>query len=137
MAIDTLIIGVSAFVFDTNTAMYAVITAIVAAKVIAIVMLGFSGKFIQFDIIPTSAENERIITEYILKDVNRAVTSHISRGEYTQQERRTLSVVCTPAESMKIKKFVAETDPQAFATIMPVTTVWGKRFSDITEVDNV
>ena len=40
-------------------------------------------------------------------------------------------------KSIKIKKFVAETDPDAFATIMPVTNVWGKRFSDIREVDNI
>jgi uncharacterized membrane-anchored protein YitT (DUF2179 family) len=74
-----------------------------------------------------------------MKDIGRAVTSHISRGEYTHAERRTLSVICTPAESIKIKKYIAETDPKAFATIMPITTVWGhdKGFSDIKEVDNI
>ena len=87
--------------------------------------------------IASSREKEEAITEYVMTVVDRAVTSHISRGEHSKVERRTLTIICTPAESMKIKKFVAETDPQAFATIMPVTTVWGKRFSDITEVDNV
>ena len=48
-----------------------------------------------------------------------------------------MTTICTPGESIKIKKFVAETDPDAFATIMPVTNVWGKRFSDIREVDNI
>ena len=32
---------------------------------------------------------------------------------------------------------IAEIDPDAFATIMPISNVWGKRFSDIREVDNV
>ena len=137
MAMDVTIIIISAFVFDTNVAMYAIITAVVAARVISAITVGYSGKFVQFDIIASGTEKEQAIADYVMKDVNRAVTSHISRGEYTKEERRTLSVICTPAESMKIKKFVAETDPQAFATIMPVTTVWGKRFSDITEVDNV
>ena len=136
MAIDVVIITISAFVFDTNVAMYAIITAVVVARVISAVMLGFSGKYIQFDIIPTSQEKEEIITGFILKDVNRAVTSHVSRGEYTKEERRTLSVICTPAESMKIKRFVADADPGAFATVMPLTSVWGKRFSDIQDVDN-
>ena len=71
-----------------------------------------------------------------MNDVNRAVTSHVSRGEYTKEERRTLTCICTPGESIRIKKFIAEIDPDAFATIMPVSTVWGKRFSDIKEVDN-
>ena len=136
MAMDITIIAVSALVFDTNIAMYAIINAIVAAKVISIITVGYSGKFIQFDIIASSTETREAITDFILKDVNRAVTSHLSRGEYTKEERRTLTVICTPAESMKIKKFIAEKDPQAFATVMPITTVWGKRFSDIQAADN-
>ena len=137
MAIDVAIIIVSAFVFDTNVAMYAIITAVVAAKVISAITVGYNGKYVQFDIIASDRQKEEAITEFVLHDVDRAVTSHISRGEYTKEERRTLSVICTPAESVRIKKFVGETDPKAFATIMPVTTVWGTHFSDIKEVDNV
>ncbi len=134
MAMDVTIILISAFVFNTNVAFYAVINAVVAAKVISMVMIGVGGRYVQFDIISSKPEE---ITEYILKTVDRAVTSHVSRGEYTGNERRTLTVICTPNESIKIKKFVAEIDPDAFATVMPITTVWGKRFSDIREVDNV
>jgi hypothetical protein len=76
-------------------------------------------------------------TKYVLKEVDRAVTSHVSRGEYSHEERRTLTIICTPNESIKIKKFVAEVDPDAFATIMPISNVWGKRFADIREVDNL
>ena len=134
MAMDVTIILISAFVFNPNVAFYAVINAVVAAKVISMVMIGVGGRYVQFDIISSKPEE---ITEYILKTVDRAVTSHVSRGEYTGNERRTLTVICTPNESIKIKKFVAEIDPDAFATVMPITTVWGKRFSDIREVDNV
>ena len=136
MAIDITIIAVSALVFDTNIAIYAIINAIVAAKVISIITVGYGGKFIQFDIIPSAKEKGELITEYVLHDVNRAVTSHVSRGEYTKDERRTLSIICTPAESIKIKKYVAEIDPDAFATIMSLTNVWGKRFQNIQEADN-
>ena len=134
MAMDVTIILISAFVFNTNVALYAVINAVVAAKVISMIMVGVGGRYVQFDIISSKPEE---ITEYILKEVNRAVTSHASRGEYSGAERRTLTVICTPNESIKIKKFVAQADPDAFATIAPLTTVWGKRFSDIREVDNV
>ncbi|MBR2539329.1 MAG: YitT family protein [Mogibacterium sp.] len=134
MAMDVTIILISAVVFDVNVALYAVVNAVVAAKVISAVMVGYSGTFIQFDIISSKPEE---IAEFIMKDVNRAVTSHISRGEYSKEERRTLTCICTPGESIKIKKFVAEVDPTAFATIMPITTVWGKRFSNISEVDNI
>ena len=133
MAMDVTIILISAFVFDVNVALYAVLNAFIAAKVISAVMVGLSGTYIQFDIISSKPD---VISAYIMNDVGRAVTSHPSRGEYTKQERRTLTVICTPGESIKIKKFVAETDPEAFATIMPIKAVWGKRFGDIREVDN-
>ena len=136
MAIDVVIIIISAFVFDTNIAMYAIVTAVVAAKVISLITTGYTGTFIQFDIIPSTPEKGSEITEYVLTTVNRAVTSHVSRGEYTKEERRTLTIICTPAESIKIKAFVAENDPSAFATVMPINTVWGYRFSDINEADN-
>ena len=136
MAIDVVIIVISAFVFDTNIAMYAIITAVVAARVISLITVGYTGKFVQFDIITSSKEKADQITEFVLNDVNRAVTSHVSRGEYTHEERRTLTVICTPAESIKIKKYVAENDPESFATVMSLTNVWGKRFQDINEADN-
>ena len=136
MAMDVAIIAISAFVFDTNIAMYAIITAVVAARVISLITVGYSGRFVQFDIIASSKEKSDQITEYVLNDVNRAVTSHVSRGEYTHEERRTLSVICTPAESIKIKKYVAEVDPDSFATVMSLTNVWGRRFQDINEADN-
>ena len=136
MAIDVVIIVISAFVFDTNIAMYAIITAVMAAKVISLITVGYTGKFVQFDIITSSKEKADQITEFVLNDVNRAVTSHVSRGEYTHEERRTLTVICTPAESIKIKKYVAENDPESFATVMSLTNVWGKRFQDINEADN-
>ncbi|MBR0399955.1 MAG: YitT family protein [Mogibacterium sp.] len=139
MAMDMTIIAISAFVFDTNIAMYALINAFVAAKVISAITIGYSGKFVQFDIIASTRESSEEITEYIMKELGRAVTSHISRGEYTKEERRTLSVICTPSESIKIKKFIADRDDHAFATIMPISTVWGmgKGFHDIREVDNI
>lgn len=137
MAMDVTIIIISAFVFDTNIAMYAIITAVVAAYVISAITIGYSGKHIQLDIIASDKEKSEAITEFVLSDMKHAVTSHVSRGEYSKQERRTLSVICTPAESIKIKKFVADIDPKAFATVMPVSNVWGAGFSDIREVDNI
>lgn len=136
MAIDIVIIAVSAFVFDTNIAMYAIVIAVVAAKIISAITVGYGGRFVQFDIITSTKEKRDLITDFVLNDVNRAVTTHSSRGEYTKKERRTITVICTPAESIKIKKFVAENDPDAFATVMSLTNVWGKRFQDINEADN-
>ena len=128
MVMDVIIILISAFVFNMNVAIYAVVTAVIAARVISAITVGYSGKYVQFDIIPSRKELCDTIADFIMHDVKRAVTTHASRGEYTHEEKRTLTIICTPAESVKIKRFVAETDPDAFATTMPITSVWGKRF---------
>ena len=56
-------------------------------------------------------------------------------GEYTGTHRKQLVILCSPRESMVIKKFLLETDPQAFVTILQVNTVWGegKGFTDMGE----
>ena len=135
LAFDVVVIAISAFVFNTNVAIYAGVTAFISAKIISAVMLGANGRFVQFDII--SSEPEKI-SDFIMKDIGRAATSYVSRGEYSHEERRMVSVICTPGESIKIKKFIADVDPKAFATIRPITTVWGmdESFSNITEIDN-
>ncbi|MBQ6621591.1 MAG: YitT family protein [Mogibacterium sp.] len=135
LVMDGAIILISAFVFNMNVALYAVVAAVVSAKVISMIMVGVSGQFVQFDII---ASDPQPITDFILHDIGRAVTSHVSRGEYSGTERRTLTVICTPKESIRIKQFIAEQDPTAFATIQHITTVWGKDkgFADIRKVDN-
>ena len=134
--IDVVIIIISAFVFDTNIAMYAVITSFVTARVISAVLTGHNGRTVRFEIIPSSSEKAEEITRFVIDDMDRGVTSHISRGEYTKHEKRTLSVVCTPHEAVTLKRFIADTDPKAFSAMSPVLTVWGEHFSSIKEVDN-
>ena len=50
-------------------------------------------------------------------------------------KRKQLIVLCSPRESMIIKKYLADVDPSAFVTVMQVNTVWGegRGFTDIEE----
>ena len=136
LVIDVTIIIISAFVFDTNVAMYAVITSIVTAHVISMILTGHNGRIVKFEIIPSSKEKSEQIVRFVIDEMNRDVTSYISRGEYTKTERRMLSVVCTPHEALDIKRFVADNDPDAFSAMSSVLTVWGRHFSNIKEVYN-
>ena len=136
LVIDVTIIIISAFVFDTNIAMYAVITSVVTAKVISTILTGYNGRTVKFEIVPSSEEKGEEIIRYVIDVMDRDVTSHISRGEYTKTERRTLSVACTPHEALDLKRFVAESDPAAFSVMSSILTVWGENFSNIKDVYN-
>ncbi|MGN1144478.1 MAG: DUF2179 domain-containing protein, partial [Anaerovoracaceae bacterium] len=51
------------------------------------------------------------------------------------QHRKQLIVLCSPRESMVIKKYLIDVDPSAFVTVMQVNTVWGegRGFTDMEE----
>jgi uncharacterized membrane-anchored protein YitT (DUF2179 family) len=54
-------------------------------------------------------------------------------GGYTRQTRDQLRLLCSPRESISVKRGIAKIDPDAFVTLMQVDSVWGfgKGFGDI------
>ena len=128
--VDGAIIISSAFVFGRNIALYALITQIIFSKTVDYVIYGFETKFVQLEIITSKPES---VISYIMGDISRGVTSMEVTGEYTKEKRNKLITLCSPRESMLIKKFVSETDEMAFVTVVHVDTVWGRGegFNDI------
>ena len=85
-------------------------------------MFGFENKIVQLSIITMEKD---VITDYIIKELHRGVTSTAVRGEYTDRNMRQLILLCSPRESILIKKKLAAIDPNAFVTVTMVETVWG------------
>lgn len=130
LVIDACIIISSGVLFGRNIALYALITQVIFAKTVDFVMYGFDSKSVQLEII-TSKHDE--VANYIVNDINRGVTNVTVTGEYTKTSREKIVTICSPRESVLIKKFVAKKDRNAFVTIIHVDTVWGngEGFSDI------
>lgn len=123
LIIDAAIILVSAFIFDRNVALYALISQVISTKVVEMVMYGFETKIVQVDVITSNPDE---LTEYVLTDLERGVSSVDTCGEYTKSHYKKLSILCSPRESMLIKRHLAKNDPKAFVTILRVDTVWGE-----------
>ncbi|MDD4761339.1 MAG: YitT family protein [Bacteroidaceae bacterium] len=132
LVIDACIIIGSGFMFGRNIALYALITQVIFSKTVDIVMFGFESKLVQLEII-TSKHDE--VVEYILNDIKRGVTNLKVSGAYTKTAREKIVTICSPRDSMMIKKFVSKADKDAFVTVIQVGTVWGKGegFADILE----
>lgn len=130
MVIDACVIIGSGFLFGRNIALYALVTQVIFSKTVDFVMYGFDTKAVQLEII-TSKHDE--VAQYILNDINRGVTNVTVTGEYTKKSREKIVTICSPRESMLIKKYVAKKDKDAFVTVIHVDTVWGngEGFSDI------
>jgi uncharacterized membrane-anchored protein YitT (DUF2179 family) len=123
MGIDGAIIALSAVVYNKNVALYAIISQIITMKVIDSVMFGFTSKKVKIEII---SEQHEEITNYILHTIRRGVSTYDIRGGYNKQTRLKLQTVCSPRESMLIKRFVSQVDPNAFVNVIPIISVWGK-----------
>ncbi len=92
-------------------------------KIIDAVMFGFSSKKVQIEIISSKSEE---ITNYIIYKIRRGVTSYETKGGYKNLKRLKLQTICSPRESMLIKRYIADTDPDAFINVLPIISVWGK-----------
>ncbi|MDD4366288.1 MAG: YitT family protein [Eubacteriales bacterium] len=130
VAIDAIVIIISAFIFGRNIALYALVTQVIISKTIDVIIFGFESKIIQLEIITMKGDE---ITEYIVKEIGRGVSRHTVKGAYTDTVRSELRLLCSPRESISVKRKIAKIDPGAFVTVIKVDNVWGsgKGFGDI------
>ncbi|HSQ87669.1 YitT family protein [Romboutsia sp.] len=123
LCIDGAIIVSSAIVYNLNTALYAIISQIIAVIVINTVVFGFGSKKVKLEII---SNHNQDITEYIIHSIKRGVTSYEVKGGYENLVRLKILTICSPRESMLIKRYISQIDPDAFVDVLPVISVWGK-----------
>ncbi len=133
-AINTLIVVASGVVLGLNIALYAIITIYVSMKVGEAVMYGLSTRIVELEIIPGDPD---ALTEYIMEELGRGVSSVEITGEYTGDKRKQLKILCSPRESFLIKRHLARNDPNSFVAVIGVNSVWGvgRGFSDIRSIE--
>lgn len=123
LGIDIVVIMSSALIYDRNVALYAILTQIIMIKAIDLVLFGFGSKNVKIEII--SEKNDEI-ADYILNSIKRGISTYEIKGGYTNASRQKIISVCSPRETMLIKMFIAQIDPNAFVDVLPVISVWGK-----------
>jgi len=123
LGIDLVIITLSAFIYDRRIALYAILTQVVFTKAFDTILFGFGSKKVKIEII--SDENEAI-QGYILNSIKRGISAYEIKGGYTNQNKQKIISICSPREAMLIKRFIVDTDPNAFVDVLPVISVWGK-----------
>lgn len=130
LLLDGIIIIISAFVFGRNIALYALITQFIVSKMVDFIMYGLETKIVRLAIITDKPQE---LIDFITNDISRGVSSRTIVGEYTGAIRKELVTLCSPRESMLIRKYLVHNDNTAFVTILHVDSVWGfgKGFTDI------
>ena len=120
--VDVVIISTSIIKYDTNTALYAIVTMFVFVRTLETVLYGFSSKKVKLEIISDMDDD---IEEFIMNTIGRGISKYNIIGGYSNQKKTKVVSICTPRESLLIRNFVSDLDEHAFMAVMPVTSVWG------------
>lgn len=130
LCIDGIVIIASMVAYGRNVALYALITQIIITRTSEAIMYGFEDKIVQLTIITDKSEE---IRDYIINQLSRTLSSFDAKGGYTNKDMKQLVLLCSPRESLLVKKQLASIDPQAFVTVSKMETVWGsgRGFKDI------
>ena len=128
-AIDFAVVLAAGFLIGTTEALYALINIFLTAKVMDVIIIGFSANKACFVISPKWQE----ISQRIMQDMDRGVTQLTARGGYTGTERPTLLCVISRSEIMAFKRILREEDENAFVIIVEAHEAIGDGFSALSE----
>lgn len=74
--------------------------------------------------------NPDMVSELILKYINRGFTSYDAKGGYTGEHKTVIITVCKRSQAMRLKMKLHEVDPASFVIITNANEILGKGFSE-------
>lgn len=125
LIIDSLVVISAAIVFKSlSSGLYSIIAIFVSKKAIDVVFEGVN----YTKIINIITKNPGKISNRIMKEIERGVTTIDCIGEYTKSEYTKIECVATITQIYKIKAIVQKEDEGAFMYITPSSEVLGYGF---------
>jgi len=125
-AVDGLVIAASAFVFDQQAAMYALICTFLMNVVVDVVLEG-----------PNSAHSFFIISDHsdaiarrVMDEMERGVTAFDGKGMYSGADKQVLLCVVNRFETMQLRRIIFSIDPRAFVISNKTHEVLGEGFKE-------
>ncbi len=125
LIVDAFVVIASAFVFDFELALYALISIYVTSKVIDFVQLHAGDNKLVFII----TDQEQTVTQLIYDSVERGVTRVSSFGGYSNTEKALLFSVMEQKEAIYFKQAITRTEPDAFVIFLNASDIIGRGFT--------
>lgn len=124
LVVDGFVIVLAGIAFGPELALYALLAVFVTTKVIDLVQEGQS--YAKAALIISDASDS--ISEAIMEQLDRGVTSFDGKGMFTQSSREVLFVIVSRVEIATVKEIVRKFDDRAFLVIADVHEVLGEGF---------
>lgn len=123
--LNVIIVGVSAFIFDIQTAAITLISIYITTTIVNKIIVGFNHKKAIFII----SDHSEAISQEVIKSIGRGGTLLQARGAYTKKPKEVLLIVATLMQVTKLKDLITEYDPNAFILIADASEVVGLGFT--------
>ena len=125
LLVDGLVVATSAFVFNFELALYALMSIYVTSKVI---------DFVQLQTSPTKliliiTDKEEKIQSIIKNEINRGLTKVKTLGGYSNEEKTMILCVVEQSEAIYFKKLLLEVEPDSFVIFVNASEILGRGFS--------
>lgn len=78
-------------------------------------------------------EQEKLVADYIIKEIDRGCTIFYGKGGYTGKHNCMILTILTRSQFIKLKKFIKNNNPDAFITVNETSEVLGKGFKSLNE----
>lgn len=128
LAVDFIVTLLATITFGVDVGLYSLLSVMINGLTIDRIIDGFNS--VKEIIIISS--NWEVISDYIIKSLERGCTIFDGKGGFTQQDTKMIYTVLGRSEFIKLKNYIREKDPKAFITISEAYDVLGEGFSDLT-----
>lgn len=123
--VDALVLALSFIVYNNlELALYSLIAIYLMTKLSDVIVSGVQGARAYYIVSKKYDE----VAGVILQTIKRGVTGLYSQGMYSKNDGKIVVTIVTRAEVAKLRRIVAEVDPNAFMFSCPVTEVLGNGF---------
>ncbi|HLR10421.1 MAG TPA: YitT family protein [Sporosarcina sp.] len=123
--VDGAVVITSAFVFDFELALYALMSIYVTSKVIDFVQLQSSSTKLILVITDRAEQVQTIIQQ----EMNRGLTKVKTVGGYSNNEKTMILCVVEQSEAVYFKKLIQEAEPESFVIFVNASEILGRGFS--------
>lgn len=126
---DSIVIIIAMYSFGTELALFGLLSIYLTGILIDKFIDGFnlSKQVMIF------TEQEKLVADYIIKDIDRGCTVFYGKGGYTGKHNCMILTILTRSQFIKLKKFIKNNDPDTFITVNETSEVLGKGFKSLHE----
>ncbi|WP_160685484.1 YitT family protein [Clostridium sp. C2-6-12] len=126
---DSIVIMLAMYTFGTELALFGLLSIYLTGNLIDkfIDGLNMSKQVMIF------TEQEKLISDYIINDIDRGCTVFYGKGGYTGKHSCMILTILNRSQFIKLKKFIKDKDSEAFITVNETSEVLGKGFKSLSE----